>query len=302
MELKQMRYFLALAQERNFGRAAERLHMAQPPLTRQIQAIEEELGAPLFVRISKGVELTDAGKALLAEVPNILALAERSAERTRLAGKGLVGRLDVAAFGSSILDVVPRVLLNFHKARPQVGIGLHSMARGQQIEALREREISVGFARFVPKEPDLVVETVQREALLVALYEGHPLCKKAAVTVRDLDNEPLILYPSFPAPSLAQRVVEAFRRGRVRMKVEQQVEDVVTAVALVASGYGVCITTESGGSLRLPGVVYRPLRSTHLHDVELSCFYRKDDNSPVLKEFLVVLRKYVASRNRQAGR
>src|SRR5580765_1297553 len=148
MELKQMRYFLALAQERNFGRAAERLHMAQPPLTRQIQAIEEELGSPLFVRISKGVELTEAGKALLAEVPSILALADRSTERTRRAGKGLVGRLEVGTFGSSILDVVPRVLLNFHKLRPEVAIGLHSMDRGQQIRALREREISIGFARL----------------------------------------------------------------------------------------------------------------------------------------------------------
>lgn len=302
MELKQMRYFLALAQEGNFSRAAERLHMAQPPLTRQIQAIEEELGAPLFVRISKGVELTEAGQALLAEVPNILALAERSAERTRLAGKGFVGRLEVGTFGSSILNVVPRVLLNFHKLRPEVGIGLHSMARGEQIRALRERHISVGFARLVPDEPDLVVEMVQRESLLVALYEGHPLCDKAAITVRDLDNEPLILYPNFPAPSLAQRVIEAFRRGRARLKIEQQVDDVVTAVALVASGFGLCITTESGGSLRLPGVVYRPLRSSHFRDLELSCFYRRDDSSPVLNEFLVVLREYTASRNRQADR
>lgn len=297
MDLKQMRYFLALAQERNFSRAAQRLRMAQPPLTRQIHAIEEELGTPLFVRNTKGVELTEAGEVLLADVPNILALAKRSEERVRLAGKGHIGRLEVGTFGSSILHVVPRILLNFHKLRPDVRIGLHNLERKEQIRALREREISIGFARFVPSEPDLVIETVQRDPLLVVLYEGHPLCSKATITMRDIDNEPLILYPIFPAPSLAHRLIEAFRRGRARLNVVQHVEDVVTAVALVAAGFGICVTTGAGSSLSLPGVVYRPFRAPHLRDIELSCFYRRGDNSPVLREFLDVLRDYTISRN-----
>jgi DNA-binding transcriptional LysR family regulator len=113
-----MRYFLALAEELNFGRAAARLHMAQPPLTRQIRAIEEELGTELFVRTPKGVELTAAGQTLLDEVPNILSLAERARERTQRAGQGLTGQLDVGIFGSGVLDVIPRLLAAFHQARP----------------------------------------------------------------------------------------------------------------------------------------------------------------------------------------
>jgi LysR family transcriptional regulator, benzoate and cis,cis-muconate-responsive activator of ben and cat genes len=296
MDLRQMRYFLALAQEGNFGRAAERLHMAQPPLTRQIRAIEEELGAALFVRVPKGVELTPAGQALLEEVPNILSLAQRSEERTRLAGQGLVGRLEVGTFGSGILNVVPRVLANFHKLRPDVTIGLHNLDKGAQIRALRERRIAVGFARLVPNEPDLKIEMVMREPILIALREGHVLCDKAEIGVKDLDNEPMILYPNFAMTGLAQSVIEAFRRGGARLKIEQEVEDAVTAIALVSSGFGLCITTESASSLRLPGVVYRPFRSAHLRDIELSCFYRRDEVSPVLEQFLTVVRKYAASR------
>jgi len=298
MDLRQMRYFLALAEERNFGRAAERLHMAQPPLTRQIRSIEEELGTSLFVRTAKGVDLTPAGEALLEEVPNILGLAERAEEKARMAGHGLVGRLEVGIFGSGILNVVPRVMSAFHKLRPDIRIVLHNMTKGEQIQALRERRIMVGFARLVPSEPDLSVEVVLREPILVALFEGHPLCAKAEITVRDLNDEPMILYPNFALSGLAQSVGEAFRRGRARLRIEQEVEDAVTAIALVSSGFGLCVTTESAASLRLPGVVYRPFRSVHLRDIEMSCFFRRNEESPLLNAFLGVVRQYGAQRSR----
>ncbi len=301
MDLRQMRYFLALAQERNFGRAAERLHMAQPPLTRQIRGLEDELGTPLFIRTSRGVDLTEAGAALLEEVPNILSLAERAEERTRLAGQGLIGRLEVGIFGSGILNVVPRVLARFHQLRPEVTIGLHNLSKGEQIQALRERRIAVGFARLVPSEPDLGVETVLREPILVALYEGHRLCEQAEIAMRDLDQEPMIVYPTFAMSGLAQTVAEAFRRGGARLRVEQEVEDALTAIALVSSGFGLCVTTDSAASLRLPGVVYRPLRSAHLRDIEMSCFYRAGDGSPVLRAFLGVVREYGATRRAAAA-
>ena len=118
MDLRQMKYFLALAQELHFGRAAARLHMAQPPLTRQIRGLEDELGTPLFLRTAKGVELTAAGQALLDEVPNILSLTQRARDRTQQAGHGLIGQLDVGIFGSGVLDVIPRLLAAFHRARP----------------------------------------------------------------------------------------------------------------------------------------------------------------------------------------
>jgi DNA-binding transcriptional LysR family regulator len=292
MDLRQMRYFLALAEERNFGRAAERLHMAQPPLTRQIRALEEELDTVLFLRTPKGVELTAAGETLLDEVPNLLQLAQRARDRTRLAGQGQIGRLDVGIFGSGILDVIPRMLARFHAERPEVKIELHNLTKAEQLVALRERRISVGFNRLVPPEDDLVVETVLRERMVVGLPEGHRLCAQSEISILDMADEPLILYPNVPMRGLAQEVRSAFHSAGARLRVEQEVEDVLTCVALVASGFGLCVTTESTASLRLPGVAYRPLRCDTLRDIELSCLYRRDDSAPILAAFLAVVRDF----------
>jgi len=212
MDLRQMKYFLALAQELHFGRAAQRLHMAQPPLTRQIRGLEEELGAELFLRTPKGVELTAAGQTLLDEVPNILSLAQRASERTRLAGQGLIGRLDVGIFGSGVLDVIPRLLADFHRERPAVRLELHNMTKAQQLQALRERRITVGFNRLVQAEPGLGVQIVLREPLVVGLPETHPLSARAQIDLRDLSGVPMILYPNAPLPGLAQEVASAFAR------------------------------------------------------------------------------------------
>jgi len=292
MDLRQMRYFLAVAEERHVGRAAERLHMAQPPLSRQIQALEEELQATLFLRTPKGVALTEAGQTLLAEVPNLLALAQRAAERTRLAGQGLVGRLDVGLFGSGVLDVIPRMLARFHAQRPEVKIALHNLTKAEQLQALRERRIAIGFNRLVPDEPGIAVQTVFREPLVVALPDTHALAARERITLRDLDGQPMIAYPNVPMHGLAQEVARAFRAEGARLSVEQEVEDVLTAIALVAGGFGLCVTTQSATSLRLPGVAFRPLHSRHLRELALSALWRRDDASPTLAAFLAVLKSF----------
>ena len=294
MDLRQMRYFMTVAEERNFTRAAQRLHMAQPPLTRQIHALEADLGAELFVRTPKGVSLTEAGQALMDEVPNLLALAQRAKERALLASQGQSGRLDVGIFGSGVLDVIPRILARFHAERPEVHIVLHNLTKSEQIQALRERRITVGFNRLIPPEDDLVVETVLREPLVVALPEAHPLCKKTSLRIPELSDQPLILYPNLPIAGLAQQVMQAFVREKAIVRVEQEVEDVLTAVALVAGGFGICVTTASSTSLRLPGVVYRPLESAYLREIELSCLYRQSDESPVLAAFVAMVRDFAS--------
>lgn len=301
MDLRQMKYFMALAQELNFGRAAQRLHMAQPPLTRQIRGLEEELGTDLFLRTPKGVELTSAGLVLFDEVPNILSLARRAGERTRLAGQGLIGRLDVGIFGSGVLDVIPRLLADFHRKRPDVRLELHNMSKSEQLQALRERRITVGFNRLVQEEAGLGVLTVLQEPLVVGLPDSHSLCAREEIELQDLDDEPMILYPNAPVPGLAQEVSVAFRSEGVHLNVVQSVEDVLTCVALVAGGFGCCITTRSATSLCLPGLTYRPLRSRYLCDIELSCLYREDDPSPVLAAFLEVVRAFTTTHARALG-
>jgi DNA-binding transcriptional LysR family regulator len=296
MDIKQMRYFLALAQELNFSRAADRLHITQPPLTRQIHTLEEELGTQLFVRTAKGAQLTAAGQTLLEEVPNILMLAQRAEERTLLAGQGFAGRLEVGIYSSGLLNVIPQLLKEFHQERPGVKIGLHNMAKVEQITALRERRITVGFNRLVPETDGIVVEPVLREPFLVAFHQGHRLEGKKSISLRDLEDQPMILYPSAPVHGLAQEVAAAFRDEGVRLRIEQEVEDVVTCIALVASGFGMCITTESAANLRLPNVIYRPLKSERLRHIELSCLYRRDDRSPVLQAFIALIKRFKSKR------
>lgn len=292
MDLRDMRYFLAVAEEGHMGRAANRLHLSQPPLTRHIQALEEKLGVPLFLRTPKGMALTEAGLTLLQEVPNLLELAQQAAERTRLAGQGWIGRLDVGLFGSGVLDVIPRILAQFHQARPDVKIVLHNLTKDAQLQALRERRITVGFNRLVPAAPDISTMTVLRESLMVALPAAHPLSVLPSLRIRDLANAPLILYPNVPMRGLAQEVSDAFHAEGVPLRVEQEVEDVLTAVALVSAGFGMAVTTQSASNLRLPGVAFRPLHSSQLKELELSCLYRTDDHSRALQAFLEVVRSF----------
>ncbi|MBS0468548.1 MAG: LysR family transcriptional regulator [Proteobacteria bacterium] len=301
MDLRDMRHFLVVAEEGHVGRAAARLHLSQPPLTRHIQALEESLGVPLFLRTPKGMTLTEAGRTLLEEATNLLALAQQAAERTRLAGQGLLGRLDVGLFGSGVLDVIPRILARFHQARPEVKIVLHNLTKTEQLQALRERRITVGFNRLVPEAADIAVETVLREPLMVAIAASDSLAVRPSLGIQDLAGVPLILYPNEPMRGLAQEVSDVFRAEGVPLRVEQEVEDVLTAVALVSAGFGAAITTQSATNLRLPGVTFRPLHSHQLKDLELSCLYRKGDASPVLRAFLDVVQTFAATPQVRAG-
>jgi DNA-binding transcriptional LysR family regulator len=297
MELRQIKYFVALAEELNFGRAAEKLHISQPPLTRQIQQLESDVGARLFTRSSRGVELTQAGIALLDDARRILDLIGVAKERAGKFGHGRIGRLDVGIFGSAILNHIPRLLLQFRQRYPEVQIALHEFTKAEQIAALREKRLTIGFNRHVTVEPDIMVETVFLEPLLVALHSKHPLARHKAIRISEVVDEPLILYPSNTRPGFADDVMALFRTEGVKPRVAQEVTDVVTAVALVASGFGICITPEAASTLRLPGVVYRPVKATPPPTIDLACLYRRDDDSPILEAFLEIVRKYGAGKS-----
>lgn len=292
MELRQLKNFAVLAEELNFSRAAVRLHMSQPPLTRQIQLMESELGAPLFERLPKGLAMTAAGRTLLDDARRILGLVDAAKDRAAQAGRGEIGRLDVGIFGSAIFHHIPRLLLQFRSLYPNVQINLHEQTKAEQIQALRERRLTIGFNRHVRAEPDLVVEPVYLEPLLVALHCAHPLAQQAAISIRELSGQPLILYPNNTREGFAEHVLSLFHHEGLQAQVELEVKDVVTAVALVSSGFGLCITPEAASSLQLPGVVYRPLKADPPPTVDLVCLYRQGDVSPVLKAFLETVRKF----------
>ncbi|THF55171.1 LysR substrate-binding domain-containing protein [Pseudothauera rhizosphaerae] len=286
MDLRHLRYFIAVAEEQNIGRAAARLHISQPPLTRQIQQLEEELGARLFLRTPRGVELTEAGELFLEEARNIRALVEQATERTQRAGQGRLGRLDVAIFGSAILDRIPKLLLAFRSRYPDVNVVLHTMTKVEQIEALRQRRISVGFNRMVAPGEDIAVDQVSTEDLLLAVPADHPLARHERIRFPDLKHHPMVLFPTGTRPSFIDKVVGLCNASGFQPQVSQEVGDAVTGVALVAGGFGVCLVPESATTLQLPGVIYRRLTDTPPGCfVDLCCIYRKGDKSPIVAAF-----------------
>lgn len=287
MDLRRLKYFVAVAQEKSIGRAAIRLHISQPPLTRQIMQLEEEVGAQLFIRKTKGVELTQAGELLLQEALNILSLVAQTTERIHSAGQGKIGRIDVGIFGSGI-HAVPSLLLNFRNAYPGINIVIHTLTRGEQIEALRQRRLTIGFHRMLDPMTDIKSELVKTEPLLVAVNKQDPLASKKTIWLREMADRPLVLYPT-SARNYIDFLTNLCRSAGFTPRVSQEVNDLVTAIALVASGFGLCIVPEAATSLQLPDVVYLPVNDEQAI-VDLSCMYRRDDESPILKAFLDVIK------------
>jgi DNA-binding transcriptional LysR family regulator len=292
MDLRHLKYFLAVAEELNIGRAAARLHISQPPLTRQIKALEEELGVPLFIRTAKGVELTQAGEMFKEEASNIRMLVEAAIDRVQRAGEGKLGRLDVGIFGSAIYDIIPKLLQSFRERLPGVNIVLHTMNKAEQIEALRQRRITVAFNRMTQPEPDIGRELVTTEQLYVVLPTGHALEKLASVPLRALEHQALVLFPNVGRPNFIDRVVDMCRQQGFEASIAQEVGDAVTGIALVARGFGLTLIPESAAkSLVVEGTVYRPLSDPQAV-VDLSVLFRATDPSPLLKSFLAVVREY----------
>lgn len=286
MELRLLRSFVCVAEEQNIGRAALRLHISQPPLTRQIQALEHQLGAVLLTRGARGVELTDAGRVLYDEARLLLAQVDRAAERTQKAAQGLLGRIDIALFGSGIFGVIPQRLRRFRELYPDVSIVLHSMSKDEQIDALRHHRITVAFNRLMRPIDGLTSVTILNEALFVAVASNSALASKPELLMHDLQHEPLVLYPTGSRPSFIDWVQTMCTDAGFVPMVAQEVGDVVHALALVGSGFGSCVVAESATHIAMPGLTFVPLRHSDAQRVDLCCIHRSDDDSALLQAFL----------------
>lgn len=287
VDLRHLRYFVAIVRNGSFRGAAEELNISQPPLTRQIQQLEEVVGITLLVRRSNGAQPTEAGRAFFTEAKNILALVDRACDNARLIGTGQLGQLDVGVFGSAVLDIVPRIVLHFRNRFPNVDVVLHNMDRETQIKALQERRIQIGFNRFFQDYPDLVWEPVVHERMLVAAPSDHPLTGKTQVSLRDLAGEPLIFYPRTNHPGgFSNYLLRIFNKLNIDPHIVQNVDDVVTAVAFVSSGLGLTLCVESVQNLKLPGVTYLPLVEGDATAFDLSLIYRAAEDSQLLDAFL----------------
>ncbi|AJR23841.1 MULTISPECIES: LysR substrate-binding domain-containing protein [Sphingobium] len=287
IDIRHLRYFVETVRHGSIRGASQELHLSQPPLTRQIQYLEEVLGVSLLVRKRHGVEPTAAGQALYTEAVNILNLVEQACATTQLIGQGALGRLDVGVFGSAVLDIVPRIVLDFRKRYPNVEVILHNMDRDTQVKALQERRIAIGFNRFFLEYPGLQWETVVHEPMIIAMPRNHRLAGRASIALSDLAGEPMIFYPrASQSGGFSNFLLRAFHDLNIEPNVVQTVDDVVTAVAFVSSGVGLAAAVESARTLQLPDVVYVPLAEDDGPAAfDLCMIYRSGDESPLIDGF-----------------
>lgn len=309
MELRRLAYFVTVVEKGGFRAAAATLRVTQPPLTRQIQLLEASLGVRLLVRRADGVDPTAAGRLLFEEAKNLLALAHRAADRVRRTAHGLDGRLDVGVFGSVMLGVVPTILRKFAEKYPQVVVTLHSLDRAEQLLALRERRIDLGFTRFLSDEPDLYWEVVHSERLSVMVSHDHRLASSQSIGLHELASEALILYPRQPRAGSFDRLMQIFHQQKLSPASVREVDDLLTATALVAANFGVTVLTGAGRNIQIPGTAHVELEGADAAAVDLCLIRRKAEDNPLVENFYdiarashAVTRKTLARRSKSSRR
>ena len=290
LEIRKLRYFIAVAEELHFGRAALRLHMSQPPLSRHIKALEHMLDVQLFTRSSQGVELTTEGQTLLAEAKKIIRLSDRAVELTQQAKRGEIGRLEVAYYGTAIFQILPNLLKKFKDRFPTIALSLHNLNKDDQLQAIRDHQIHIGFNRYIVEAPDLETQTIVSERLFVALSDEMAPPGEKAIELSTVAGWPLVLFPIGPRPSFADQIIKVFGDAGLTPTIAQEAEDAISAIALVGAGFGVTLVPQSATCLQLPHVVYRPLASS-APSTDLLCVYLAANRPPVLNAFVEFLRE-----------
>ena len=289
MEVRQLRYFVAAAELRNIARAAEKLNVSQPPVSRQIKALEDELGLSLFERTTKGVALTTAGDRFLKDARRILSDMEAAQRAAQSAARGEIGTLNVAFFGSTIYFAVPIALHALKEAQPDVEVKLQRAEKAVQLDWLRRGSIDIGFGRYYDPDPEMVVETLAREPLYIAVSVREAVEVAAEFPLPRVAERPLILFPAAGRPNFADHVVTALTETGHGPQVADVAEDATAALALVAHGDSRCVVPATVATLRFPGIRFFPIKDCPA-TVPVNCVYRRMAPSPVMGVFLTVLR------------
>ncbi|MER8910186.1 LysR family transcriptional regulator [Mesorhizobium sp. M0854] len=290
MNHKLMQSFMAVAEELHFGRAAARLHISQPPLTKQIQQLEQAMGVRLLERTKRKVELTAAGRVFLDEVRAVLQQTEQAVELARKADRGETGHLAVGFIDAAIYSVVPSVVQRFTKRYPEVELSLTDLRIPNQVRAVAERQLDIGFVHPPVIHNALKVESILVEPLIVALPETHRLASEAEVALADLASEALIQFPRSINPSLYDEIVGLCRSSGFSPRIVREATPKQTIIGLVSVGLGVSLLPACLQNLRRSGVVYRPIQGRTL-SIDTSIIYRHEQPSPVLNAFLDIVRE-----------
>ncbi|KXE58978.1 LysR family transcriptional regulator [Pseudomonas aeruginosa] len=301
MELRHLRYFIAVAEELHFGRAAERLGISQPPLSQQIQALEEEIGARLFERTNRRVELTDAGRLFLDESRQVLAQVDKAVLLARRAHLGELGELKIGFTSSApFTSTIPSSIHAFRKAYPDVHLDLQEMSSRQVLKALLEESLQVGVIRPLAL-PDAVhwVELF-REPLVAVLRADHPLAagSEDGLAIAALAEEPFVFFPRSYGTGLYDQVIALTRQAGFSPRIAQEASEAMTIIGLVSAGLGVSILPASFRRTRVDGVVYRTLSDPEA-TTAVWLVRRQNEGSPLALSFVDLVTREAASLRRR---
>lgn len=289
MDLRHLRYFVAVAEELHFGHAAERLHIAQPPLSQQIKQLETEMGVTLLSRTKRHVELTPAGATFLDEARKTLAQADQSVVSARRAHQVDAGQLLLGFIDSAVYFYLPYLLSAFQRVQPDVHIALRGMTSGQQLEALEAGTIQVGILRPMRAGPRVVFEEISRERLVVAMYRDHRLAGEPAVTLEALQGERFVFFRRELATGVHDHMMGMFKKAGYAPNIVQEAEEARTLIGLVAARVGLFLTTESLWGWGGDDVVYKPIVPQTSLPVSLA--WRLNDRSSAVQAFLTSARE-----------
>jgi DNA-binding transcriptional LysR family regulator len=294
MDLRQIRYFIAVAEERSFTVAARRLNLSQPPLSQQIQSLEAALGAQLLYRTSRRVELTQAGEALLARARAIQQQIKLAEDEVRSIGAGLVGSLDIGATGSILRGRLADLLAVYRKDAPLVKMTVHEQAPALQIAALLNRTTNISLNRSIPAEDALSSELAWPEEVVVAMPKTHPLARRKRIALGDLASEDhIVLQPE--SSQFARYIQKCCIDAGFLPRVSQQVVDAQSVPSLIAAGFGVALVPQSIARFTTGEIVFRPIRPSP-PSADVFLVFRKDETSMVVQNFITLARRFLRQK------
>lgn len=303
MDLRHLRYFVAVADEQNFTRAAEKLHISQPPLSRQIQDLEEELGLPLFERGSRPLKLTEGGRFFYGHATRLLEQAAQAIRTTKRIAQ-MQRRLVIGFVPSTIYGALPRLVRLFRAAQPQTELALVEMSSVEQIEALKNGRIDVGFGRVRLDDPSVKREILREEPLVAAIPMEHELAvERGPLNLTEIAKHDHLVYPRNPRPSYADQVLTLFRDMGLEPRAVHEVQELQTALGLVASGMGLCLVPASANRMRPDEVVYRPVAEAKaVSPIIMSTRLQDQSTDLVLLRSLIdeIYREWAQERQRAA--
>lgn len=296
MELRHLRYFVAVAEEQNFTRAAERLHIAQPPLSRQIQQLEEMLGVQLFERGSRPLKLSDTGRFFYSHAVQLLAQTAELESMTRRVGK-IERSMSIGFVGSTLYGMLPKIIRRFRDQNPAVELSLHELSTMDQIKALKEGRIDVGFGRIRHEDPNVRRVVLREERMIVALPVGHSLTvSKRTLSLHDLLAETLIIFPKAPRPSFADQVLAAFHDRSLKPHRLYETRELQIALGLVAAGEGIAIVPSSVYGLKRDDVSYMNLDDPNLVSPIIMSMRMLDESEDISAMLKLIYALYVEEK------